>query len=627
MSSSKLTVAEVSESLQRFGLADYIVFVASLLVCVVIGVYFGWKDWRVQRKRKQNVRRGSEALNYLVGGRKMKIFPVAMSLIASFISGIAVMGASTETYLHGTQFCYVFTAIILMAFSMNFIFLPVYQGLEITSAYAYLQLRFDRRIRLLGSGLFTLATLLHLPIVIYVPALAFNQVSGVNVHIVSTSVCMVCIFYTLVGGIKAVVWTDVIQMFIMIGALILIVIKGTADIGGLGVLIERNLASGRFEAPNFSVDPTERHTIWAIFIGGGCFWMGKNAIHQMMIQRYLALPTFRDAQKALICFTVGIILLLMTCFYNGLLIYATFYDCDPLTTGLAKAKDQLLPVLLMKVLGNYPGLAGLFISGIFSASLSSLSTGLNSLSAIVLEDFVKPFVKKPLSERSTRYIMRGTVLAFGIVAVVLVLVVEKLGTVLQLSMSLVPISLGPLLGLFLLGMLLPWVDSSSAFGGAICGLFTMSYIVIRAQIAVAAKEMLIPAKPVSVEGCEYEFVLPPGHNTSATLPTQPIEKSIHHVSYLFYTFIGAVTTVLVGSISSAILRRQQPNKLDPLLVAPFVRKIYFPASIPRTIITTHTFNKEDTELYNMVFLEYRASRLCGAYPYHNRITRESGVEW
>lgn len=157
-SSAKLTVVEVRESLQRFGLADYIVFVASLLICVVIGVYFGWKDWSVQRKRKQNVRRGSAALNYLVGGRKMKIFPVAMSLIASFISGIAVMGASTETYLHGTQFCYVFTAIILMAVSMNFIFLPVYQGLEITSAYAYLQLRFDRRIRLLGSGLFTLAT-------------------------------------------------------------------------------------------------------------------------------------------------------------------------------------------------------------------------------------------------------------------------------------------------------------------------------------------------------------------------------------------------------------------------------------------------------------------------------------
>lgn len=159
MASPRLTVAEVSESLQHFGIVDYIVFMCSLLICVVIGLYFGWKDWQAQRNRKRNaIRRGSEALNYLVGGRKMKIFPVAMSLIASFISGIAIMGASTETYLYGTQFCYIFTAIIAMAFSMNYIFLPVYQGLDITSAYGYLQLRFDRRLRLLGSGLFTLAT-------------------------------------------------------------------------------------------------------------------------------------------------------------------------------------------------------------------------------------------------------------------------------------------------------------------------------------------------------------------------------------------------------------------------------------------------------------------------------------
>uniref|UniRef100_A0A675B390 Sodium/solute symporter n=1 Tax=Anopheles darlingi TaxID=43151 RepID=A0A675B390_ANODA len=600
MASPRLTVAEVSESLQHFGIVDYIVFMCSLLICVVIGLYFGWKDWKAQQNRKRNaIRRGSEALNYLVGGRKMKIFPVAMSLIASFISGIAIMGASTETYLYGTQFCYIFTAIIAMAFSMNYIFLPVYQGLEITSAYGYLQLRFDRRLRLLGSGLFTLATLLHLPIVIYVPALAFNQVSGINVHIVSTSVCLVCIFYTLVGGIKAVVWTDVIQMFIMIGALILIVIKGTADIGGLGVLIERNMASGRIEGPN--IDPTERHTIWAIFFGGGCFWISKNAIHQMMIQRYLALPSFRDAQKALVCFTVGIILLLMTCFYNGLLIYATFYDCDPLTTGLAKAKDQLLPVLLMKVLGNYPGLAGLFISGIFSASLSSLSTGLNSLSAIVLEDFVKPFSRKPLGERATRYIMRGTVLGFGIVAVVLVLVVEKLGTVLQLSMSLIPISLGPLLGLFLMGMLIPWVDSVSAFGGAVSGLVTMAYIVIRAQLAIAAKEMTFPTKPVSVAGCEYDFEFPPGYNATVGLSSPSVHanaKSLHHVSFLFYTFIGAVVTLTIGSLTASILRGQQSNKVDPLLLAPFVRRAYFPEHLPITsAVSLQKFNKEDTQLY------------------------------
>ncbi|XP_058447773.1 sodium-coupled monocarboxylate transporter 1-like [Malaya genurostris] len=591
MNLSTITVQDVSRSLQGFGLADYVVFTVMLMICIAIGIFFGWKDHN-RRQKNRTARRDSEALDYLVGSRKLKIFPVAMSLVASWLSGIALIGSSTETYLYGIQFGYIFTGIILMAFSMNYLFIPVFHGLQITSVYEYLHLRFDKRVRLLGSVLFTAATLLHLPIVIFVPALAFNQVSGINVHFITTVVCTVCIFYTGVGGIKAVVWTDVLQTFVMVGSLILIIWKGTADIGGLGVLIERNLASGRIEPPNFSLDPTERITIWAIFFGGGVFWIAKNAIHQMMVQRYLSLPTFRDAQRALIVFTIMIICLMAMCFYNGLLIYATFHDCDPLTTKLARAKDQLLPILVMKVFGDYPGLAGLFISGIFSASLSSLSTGLNSLAAIVLEDFVKPFVKQRLSERKTRYLMRGTVFVFGAIAVLLVLVVERLGTVLQLSMSLVPISLGPLLGVFLTGMLLPWVNAKSALFGTTTGLLFMLYIVVRAQISIASKEIINTTKPVSVEGCSYEFdeiVETVEHPTS-------FNKSLHHVSFLYYALIGATVTSVSSLVGASFLGRQNTEDLNPLLVAPFLRKFYFRKQTNEKIGVVHCFEDADTTL-------------------------------
>ncbi|XP_058817417.1 sodium-coupled monocarboxylate transporter 1-like [Topomyia yanbarensis] len=591
MNSSILTVQDVCRSLQGFGFVDYLVFSVMLLICIAIGIFFGLKDHN-RRQKGRTARRNSEALDYLVGGRKLKTFPVAMSLVASWISGIALIGASTETYLYGIQFGYIFMGIILMALSMNFLFIPIFHGLQITSVYEYLHLRFDKRVRLLGSVLFTVATLLHLPIVIFVPALAFNQVSGINVHFITTVVCTVCIFYTGVGGIKAVIWTDVLQTFVMVGSIILISWKGTVDIGGLGVLIERNLASGRIEPPNLSLDPTERVTFWGIFIGGGVFWIAKNAVHQMMVQRYLSLPTFRDAQRALVVFTIGIICLLSMCFYNGLLIYATFHDCDPLTTKLAQAKDQLLPILMMKVFSDYPGLAGLFVSGIFSASLSSLSTGLNSLAAIVLEDFVKPFLKEELSERKTRYLMRGTVFFFGAIAVILVLVVEKLGTVLQLSMSLVPISLGPLLGVFLTGMLLPWVNAKSALAGTIMGLLVMIYIVVRAQISIASKEIVHSTKPVSVEGCTYKF-----DNVTKTMDYPVIfEKSIHHVSFLYYALIGSVVTSIAGLLSTLFLGRQEIEDLDPLLVAPFLRKFFFRKQINDKIGVVHRFEDADTTL-------------------------------
>lgn len=114
----------------------------------------------------------------------------------------------------------------------------------------------------------------------------------------------------------------------------------------------------------------------------------------------------------------------------------------------------------MDTLGDLPGLSGLFIAGVFSAALSSLSTCLNSMSAVVLEDFFKPFVRKPLSNRSINWIMRSVVVGVGTLCVALVFVVQKMGTVLQLTMSLEAITNGPLLGIFTMGIFLPWINGN-----------------------------------------------------------------------------------------------------------------------------------------------------------------------
>lgn len=97
--------------------------------------------------------------------------------------------------------------------------------------------------------MFSIFTILKLPIIIYVPALAFNQTTGINIHTITPIVMSICIFYTCLGGIKAVVWTDVIQIVLMYGVMILIAIKGTISVGGLSVVIDRNYQSGRFEEP------------------------------------------------------------------------------------------------------------------------------------------------------------------------------------------------------------------------------------------------------------------------------------------------------------------------------------------------------------------------------------------
>ncbi|XP_076642731.1 sodium-coupled monocarboxylate transporter 1 [Halictus rubicundus] len=568
-SQDRPTVQEVGEMLRNFGPYDYSVFAFMLMICGAIGIYFGF------------IHKSSGEVEYLVGGRNMKTFPVSFSLIASFISGISLLGTPTEVYVHGTSYLFIALGVIVVGFVMSIIYLPVFHGLKLTSTYEYLEKRFDKKIRLLGSALFSIGVMTWLPIVIYVPALAFNQVTGANVHIVTPFVCMVCIFYTCVGGIRAVVWTDFIQTFIMFGSMLLIIIKGTSDVGGLPVVLRRNLESGRLELPSADWNPLTRHTIWSLVIGGFVHWLQISAINQNMIQRYLSLPTLKSARRALWIFIVGVVIIMGTCGYAGMLIYAWYHECDPLTTKLAGAKDQLLPLLVMNVLKEMPGLPGLFVAGVFSAALSSLSTGLNSMSAVVLEDFIKPFRKTPFTPKAADILMKLTVVILGIICVALVFVVEKTGShVLQLTTSLGSITSGPSLGIFSMGVLLPWVNAKGALLGGLSGLSFMSWISLSAEAAIASGKLKFDEKPVSTEGCYYTF--PQVENLMIFLPPDnilnegednmlPEPLALYRLSYLWYTVTGALVTMSVGLLVS-LISSQNVEKLDPMLVAPVIRR-------------------------------------------------------
>ncbi|XP_075144984.1 solute carrier family 5 member brother of rumpel [Haematobia irritans] len=558
-------VDNIISQLQHFTWPDYVVFVAMFILCIFIGIYFGFMN------------KSSGESDYLMGGRNMLVLPIALSLVASFISGITLLGLPTEIYSYGIQYLYVSLGVISMGFIMAIYYLPVFHELNITSTYEYLESRFDRRLRMFGSVMFTIMNIGYLPIVIYVPALAFNQVTGVAVHTITPIVCIICIFYTTLGGLKAVVWTDVVQIISMIGALILVAVKGSMDIGGASKVFESAWDSGRIEPPDLSLNPTIRHTLWSQLIGGIFYWTQTNAVSQNMIQRYLALPTLSSARKALALFCCGVLLLMGLCSYNGLLMYATYKQCDPLTTKLAKARDQLLPLFVMETLGQYPGLTGLFIAGVFSAALSSLSTCLNSMSAVVLEDFVKPFVNRQLSETAINWIMRSVVVSVGTLCVFLVYIVEHMGTVLQLTMSLEAITNGPLLGIFTIGVFMPWINGNSAILGGVVGVIGMSWLSLKAQWAVASGAMVYETKPLTVEHCDYKFdpsLLVTTMNS--TLSSQASEDifPVYRISYMWYTCLGACITMGVAIGCHFIFGGNDPKKVDQSLLSPCIRKYF-----------------------------------------------------
>lgn len=213
---------------------------------------------------------------------------------------------------------------------------------------------------------------------------------------------------------------------------------------------------------------------------------------------------------------------------------------------------------------------------------SSLSTGLNSMSAVILEDFFKTFTNTPLTDKQTNYIMRGVVAIFGAICVCLVLVVEKLGSVLQLSMSVGAVTNGPLLGIFTMGVAIPWVTANGALVGGSVGLGVMVWICYRAQAAIISGELSFVQKPLNTLGCEYTYLAAESASMLAVNATTEAATTVdfdddafklYHLSYLWYTLFGAVITITVSLIVSFALGANKPNKLRPELLAPFVRKL------------------------------------------------------
>ncbi|XP_036675383.3 sodium-coupled monocarboxylate transporter 1 isoform X5 [Drosophila suzukii] len=576
----KLSVKDLSQALQHFGIVDYLVFIAMLAVCAVIGFYFGFieKKQKKQKLAKKDgggaagveERRGSEALDYLVGGRQMKVFPVALSLVASFVSGISLLGTSTEIYVYGTQYAFILVTLAISGAISWYIFLPVFCNLQLTSTYEYFQLRYGAGIRNLGSVLFIVGTMLWLPVALYVPAITYNQVTGTGIHVITPIVCTICTFYTCVGGLKAVIWTDVIQSFVMFGSILAVCIKGTFDVGGLGVVLQRNEDGGRLNSPEWTWDPTVRLSMLSVILGGTLHKIQSSDVNQVSIQRLLSLPSYQHAKRCMLIFTLLLVFLLSCCSYLGLVSYAVYHDCDPISTKLAAAVDQLPSLLMMRTLGSLPGLPGLFVSGVFSAVLSSLSTGLNSLACVITQDILRPLLKKPMTERQTAFWLRAIVVVCGFSCLGMVNIVEKLGQVVPLATSTAAVSMGPLLGIYCMGVGLPWVKGKSVLLGSLVSFLVLSWICVKAQLAQMNGEIRYPKLPVSVDGCDYAFDNQTVHETIHGY--RPSERNLYHLSFLWYTALGGVICTIVSLLAGLIFGWEDLNKMDPALITPCMRR-------------------------------------------------------
>merc|ERR1719402_590238 len=528
-----------------------------LLVSAAIGVYFWWKG---QKNTEE----------FLMASRSMGTIPMTMSLVASFMSAITLLGTPAELYVSGTQYVALVLAYPFVMGATAHMFLPVYEALQVTTSYEYLELRFHKSVRILAGACFTLQMVLYMAIVVYAPALTLSQVTGFQLDIAVVVIFVVCIFYSAIGGIQAVMWTDTFQAVCMFGSFLAIIIKGNFDAGGASTVFDVNYQSGRVELFNFDPDPRQRHTVWSLVIGSFFTWVSVYGINQTQVQRYLTVKKSSQAVKAIWLNVLGIGSLLLICAYAGLVVFAFYHDCDPMTTRQVNKKDQLFPLFVMQVMKDYPGVPGLFVAGVFSGALSTVSSGLNSLAAVTLRDFIQSGCNVKLSETQATLTTKLLAVGFGIISYGIVFMVKYLPGVLEAALGIFGIMGGPVLGAFVLGMFFPYCHEVGAFIGTFTSLIFTCWMGFGQTVARQAQTYdggrWGRKFPTSIENCPPTW-------TNFTTPEKPepfapfLHLELYEVSYMYFSAVACLWCVVVGAIIS-LIRPVDHKTLDPRLISP-----------------------------------------------------------
>ncbi|KAH3837629.1 sodium-coupled monocarboxylate transporter 1-like [Dreissena polymorpha] len=576
-----------------FKAADYVVFAMTVLSSVSIGVYFA-----IVGRKKQTT------LNFFLGDRKLRYGPVALSLVVTFQSSVMLLGFPADVYMFGFMIVLFSVGQCAAIYLSTCIIVPLMYPLKVTSVYHYLQLRYNSNsVRLLTVSIGIVSQAIYMGSVLFGPAIALQSVTNVPVWASILCIAVAAIVYTSIGGILAVIWTDVLQCIIINFGIIATLIKGTIDAGGVANVFRENYNSRRLDIFDFNPDPTVRHTFWTIIIGSfiGSFSLTLN---QSTIQRFNSTPSIEDAKKVLYIAGPVFVTMQSMSMAVGLICFAYYsvIGCDPIRSRNIDNMNQIVPFMVADIFRLYPGLSGLFISAMFSASLSTLSSLLAGLSAITVEDLIRPYFKA--SDQVLTVYAKVAVVAYGGLGICVAFIISNLeGSLTQILFGIMGAATGPSVGIFFLSMFYRKATDKGALVGGVIGLVISFWICIGAAVtpnlprptplplpttnmcvAHNAQSMYISNHtnistslhvPVLTSTTAYSrhafedlsngsFV---SSTVSQTVPAKTGGVSgidvIYTLSYALYASVGTLVTLLVGIPVSLLTYREERDRADP----------------------------------------------------------------
>ena len=415
----------------------------NLLVLVIYLSALVWIGLRLAGKQRSTE-------DFFLGGRRMPWLAVGVSMFASLTSASSFLGVPGIAFRENISMVVLGLVSPLVAPLLIVIFYPFYRQLRVTTAYEYVDLRYGRGARLCVAGLFCLARMGWLGVVIYSPALALSVMTGIGLYPAIFLMGIIATAYATAGGLSAVIWTDVLQFTLLAGGaawVALALIDGVP--GGVAQIMALAGESARLDVWQWQLNWFEMTALGAAL--SYLFQLMQDyGTDQVSVQRLLSVRDARGMAKAAILNSLIDLVLMNVLLFVGLGLFA-YFQTFPERLAAGVTGDRILAYYMIHALPD--GVSGLLITAILAAAMSSLDSGINSLSSVIMNDFIKPFRRRAVSSRSEVKLARTLTLILGVFAIGAACYTVRIGEILKAASAFLSLFGGPVLSLFLLGML------------------------------------------------------------------------------------------------------------------------------------------------------------------------------
>jgi SSS family solute:Na+ symporter len=474
---------------------DYLVIGGYLLAITIFGSRFA----RFQKTTR----------DYFLTGRSVPWWAICFTIVATETSTLTFIGVPAMAYAGNMTFLQLVFGYVIGRVLVSLLFIPAYFRGELFTSYELLQRRFGPRVKNLSAFIFLVTRALADGIRLYATALVISVVTQVPVTWAVIVIGTAMIIYTVRGGASAVIWTDVVQLFVYIaGALVVFVSLLALIPGGWPEVLRIGSAAGKFRVFDLGVTLSRPYTLWAGVIGGIALTLSTHGTDQFLVQRLLAARSAREASRGLVLSGIVVLLQFVLFLVIGVMLF-TYYQHVPLPRTLAR-NDELLPTFIVTALSH--GAAGFIVAAIVAAALSP---SINAMAATTVNDFYAKYFRRDADEQTLMRVSRTWTIVWGVVQIAIAVGAQWMQrSVLDAGLAVLSYASGSVLGAFLLGTLAPAATEAATFAGMLAGLAVMTLVWARTTIAFTWYVFIGAATTVAVAWLVHATtrLSPPAHD-------------------------------------------------------------------------------------------------------------------